>query len=169
MLDARLDRLGAVIERHGGSVENVAGDIAVGVFGLAQLHEDDAQRAVRAAHELREAQPGLELGIECGEVFVGGGARRASGEVFARAAALQAGAAPGETALGARVQALLRDAERPRRSPFVDREGEMAALQAAFAAGARRARLPVMSVIGPAGIGKSRLADELAASLDATS
>src|SRR6185436_2322890 len=35
VLDARLDRLGAVIERHGGSVENVAGDVAVGVFGLA--------------------------------------------------------------------------------------------------------------------------------------
>ena len=168
VLDARLDRLGAVIERHGGSVENVAGDIAVGVFGLAQLHEDDAQRAVRAAYELHEEQAGLELGIECGEVFVGGGARRASGEVFARAAALQAGAAPGETALGARVQALLRDAERPWRSPFVDRESEMAALQAAFAQVRDERACRVMSVIGPAGIGKSRLADELAASLDAT-
>ena len=40
---------GAVIERHGGTVEGFIGDAVVGVFGLAELHEDDALRAVRAA------------------------------------------------------------------------------------------------------------------------
>ena len=168
VLDALLERLGAVIAAHGGSVENVSGDIVVGVFGLAELHEDDAQRAVHAARELHEGQARLRLGIESGEVFVGGGARRASGEVFTLAAALQASVAPGETALGERARALLRGAERPRRSPFVDRERELGGLREAFAAARDERACRLVSVIGPAGIGKSRLAHELAAGLDAT-
>jgi DNA-binding SARP family transcriptional activator len=165
---ALLERFGTVIERHGGSVEDVSGDVMVGVFGLVELHEDDALRAVRAAEELHgsEAVP-LRLGAESGEVFVGGGARRASGDAFARAAALQATAAPGETVLGERLRALA-GARRPGRSPFVDRESEMAALTAAFAGARSQRACRLVSLIGPAGIGKSRLAHELASSLDAT-
>ena len=170
VLDALLDRLGGVIERHGGSVENVSGDVVVGAFGLAELHEDDALRAVRAARELHDSEPqvALRLGIESGELFVGGGARRASGDAFARAAALQAGAAPGATVVGERAQALLSGAERPRRSPFVDRVQELGALRAVFAEASDERACRLVSVIGPAGIGKSRLAHELATGLDAT-
>ena len=58
LLDRYADVCGAVIERHGGTVEGFIGDAVVGVFGQAELHEDDALRAVRAAVELREAGAG---------------------------------------------------------------------------------------------------------------
>src|SRR5207253_11307642 len=35
--------------RHGGTVEKFVGDAIMAVFGLPQAHEDDPQRAVRAA------------------------------------------------------------------------------------------------------------------------
>ena len=38
-----------VIETHGGSVEKFIGDAVVGVFGVPAVHEDDPERAVRAA------------------------------------------------------------------------------------------------------------------------
>src|ERR671936_911660 len=41
-----------VVEDHGGSVEKFIGDAVMAVFGLPTLHEDDALRAVRAAHDL---------------------------------------------------------------------------------------------------------------------
>ena len=43
-----------MIERHGGTVEKFIGDAVMAVFGIPQLHEDDALRAVRAAAEMRD-------------------------------------------------------------------------------------------------------------------
>src|SRR5436309_10219675 len=45
----------SVLERHRGTVEKFIGDAVLAVFGIPQLHEDDALRAVRAAIEMREA------------------------------------------------------------------------------------------------------------------
>ena len=58
LLDRYADACGAVIERHGGTVEGYAGDAVVGVFGLAELHEDDALRAVaRRGRDARRRAP----------------------------------------------------------------------------------------------------------------
>ena len=55
VLDRFGDVCGDAIERHGGSVEKFIGDAVVGTFGLGEIHEDDALRAVRAALEMRDA------------------------------------------------------------------------------------------------------------------
>ncbi|HTX69859.1 MAG TPA: AAA family ATPase [Thermoleophilia bacterium] len=41
-----------IVERFGGAVEKFIGDAVVGLFGVPAAHEDDAERAVRAALEL---------------------------------------------------------------------------------------------------------------------
>lgn len=78
-------RMGDVIERHGGTVENFIGDAVMGVFGIPSVHEDDALRAVRAAAEMREEvadlrgelrrERGVDLavriGINTGEAVTG--------------------------------------------------------------------------------------------------
>ena len=58
MLLARyFERMKAIVERHGGTVEKFIGDAVMAVFGIPVAHEDDALRACRAAVEMREACP----------------------------------------------------------------------------------------------------------------
>src|SRR5919108_3158942 len=65
-------RVSRCIETYGGKVEKFAGDAVMAAFGIPQAHEDDAERAVRAALSLLDAvgELGLEarVGIESGEV-----------------------------------------------------------------------------------------------------
>ncbi len=62
------------IETHGGTVEKFAGDAVMAAFGIPQAHEDDAERAVRAAMAILDKVHALELeariGVEAGEVVV---------------------------------------------------------------------------------------------------
>ncbi|MGZ4133138.1 MAG: ATP-binding protein, partial [Actinomycetota bacterium] len=78
-----LAELQRVVEEHGGTVPQVMGDGFMAVFGVPVSHEDDAERAVRAAlalrdrvRELNEGRSGLSIpevhsGVNSGEVMVG--------------------------------------------------------------------------------------------------
>jgi len=99
------DGVADCIEFYGGTVEKFAGDAVMAAFGIPQGHEDDAERAVRAAlaildhvHEL-----GLEarIGVEAGEVVVDeADSTFATGEAVNVAARLQQAAGPGEILMG---------------------------------------------------------------------
>src|SRR5437764_2822890 len=98
------ERMKAIVERHGGSVEKFIGDAVMAVFGVPTVHEDDALRACRAAVEMREAFPelGLEgrIGLNSGEVLTGTEERLATGDAVNVAARLEQAAEPGEVLVG---------------------------------------------------------------------
>ena len=48
-------RLRAELERYGGTVEKFIGDAVMALFGAPVAHEDDPERAVRAALAIRDA------------------------------------------------------------------------------------------------------------------
>jgi class 3 adenylate cyclase/tetratricopeptide (TPR) repeat protein len=97
-------RVRAELERFGGTVEKFIGDAVVALFGAPVSHEDDPERAVRAALAIRdwvadEADLHVRIAVNTGEALVALGARpaegegMASGDVVNTAARLQ-GAAP---------------------------------------------------------------------------
>ncbi len=79
-------RLRDELERHGGTVEKFIGDAVMAVFGAPAAHEDDPERAVRAALAIRswvaDEQTGLHvrIGVNTGETIVNLSARPAEGE-----------------------------------------------------------------------------------------
>jgi len=96
-------RVRSELERFGGTVEKFIGDAVMAVFGAPVAHEDDPERAVRAALSIREtlAEQGeleIRIGITTGEALVALGARAdagegmASGDVVNTAARLQTAA-----------------------------------------------------------------------------
>jgi class 3 adenylate cyclase/tetratricopeptide (TPR) repeat protein len=96
------DRVRSELERHGGTVEKFIGDAVMALFGAPTAHEDDPERAVRAALAVREfaveEQLELRIGITTGEALVSLGASAsvgegmASGDVVNTAARLQSAA-----------------------------------------------------------------------------
>jgi class 3 adenylate cyclase len=107
-------RMKEIVERHGGTVEKFIGDAVMAVFGIPQVHEDDALRACRAALEMQELLPDLGLqgriGINTGEVVTGTEERLATGDAVNVAARLQQAAEPGQALVGAATLALTRGA-----------------------------------------------------------
>ena len=95
LLDRYFERMKAIVERHGGTVEKFIGDAIMAVFGVPLLHDDDALRACRAACEMRDALPelgvGARIGIATGEVLTGTEERFATGTAVNLAARLRAG------------------------------------------------------------------------------
>ena len=196
------DRMKAIVERHGGSVEKFIGDAVMAVFGVPALHEDDALRAVRAAAEMRDALPELGLqgriGVMTGEVVTGTEERLATGDAVNVAARLEQAAQPGEVLIGAPTLALVRDAadvesieplelkgkseavpayrllgvhevpERRRGERFVGRTRELATLREVWERVRAERRCELITVVGDAGVGKSRLTAEALASIEAT-
>jgi class 3 adenylate cyclase/tetratricopeptide (TPR) repeat protein len=114
LLARYFERMKAIIERYGGTVEKFIGDAVMAVFGVPVVHEDDALRAVRAAAEMVSALPELGLqariGLTSGEVVTGTEVRLATGDALNVAARLQQAAAPGEVLIGGPTFALVGDA-----------------------------------------------------------
>ena len=54
LLARYFERMKAIVESHGGTVEKFIGDAVMAVFGVPAAHEDDALRACRAAVEMRD-------------------------------------------------------------------------------------------------------------------
>ena len=69
-LDRTFQAMSEVIRVHGGTVEKFIGDAVMAVFGVPIAHEDDAERAVRAAFAMRQGATEFEvrIGINTGEV-----------------------------------------------------------------------------------------------------
>jgi class 3 adenylate cyclase/tetratricopeptide (TPR) repeat protein len=99
------------LEAHGGTVAKFAGDAVMAAFGVPLAHEDDAERAVRAALEIvprvQELQLSVRIGVESGEVVIEDGESTfATGEAVNLAARIQQAAQPGEILLGPSVRRL---------------------------------------------------------------
>ncbi len=213
LLTRYFDVARAVIERHGGTVEKFIGDAVMAVWGAPTAHEDDAERAVRAALELVAAVPGIadgstaiqaRAGVLTGEAAVTIGATNqgmVAGDLVNTASRLQSAAAPGTVLVGeatyhaastaisfepageqtmkgktAPVPAWRALAVVARRGgsgrsellepPFVGRDEELRLLKDGFEATGRERKSRLISVIGQAGIGKTRLAWEFEKYLD---
>ncbi len=114
LVDAAFALLVADVEAHGGVVDKVLGDAIVALFGAPVAHEDDADRAVRAAlamqstlRDFREEHPAdevrMRVGVNTGEVLVGtfaGTDYTAMGDVVNTASRLQQLAPPGAVLVG---------------------------------------------------------------------
>ncbi len=114
LVDRCFERLAVEITTFGGQVDKVIGDALVALFGAPVAHEDDAERAVRAALRMQERlaemrtdldmDVHLRIGVNTGEVLVGalraGGDYTAMGDVVNTASRLEQVAGPGEVVVG---------------------------------------------------------------------
>jgi class 3 adenylate cyclase len=205
VLETRLrryfERLEAIVEHHGGIVEKFIGDAVVAVFGIPLAHEDDALRALRAAAEMRDAMPELELqariGVNTGEIFTSSHGTLVTGDAVNVAARLEQAAPAGEVLVGAPTHELAGQAvqaeeieplalkgksepvrafrllavgvtpDRPHDSTFVGRTRELALVREAWERANAQLTCELVTVIGEAGVGKSRLVAEALATIDA--
>ena len=212
LVDRCFQSLVADITTFGGHLDKIVGDQIVAQFGAPIAHEDDAERAVRAALQMRESlntvaietgqRFALRTGINTGEVLVGamraGGEATVMGDVVNTASRLQTSAAPGEILVGATTHAATENAveyelvgsldmkgreelvvawraiaatlppgrkRRARRAPLVGRDPEMGTLRHAADLAILRSRAQFVLLLGDAGVGKSRVASELASAV----
>jgi class 3 adenylate cyclase len=200
LLARYFERMKAIVERHGGTVEKFIGDAVMAVFGVPVVHEDDALRACRVAIEMRDALPELgvggRIGVNTGEVVTGTEERLATGDAVNVAARLEQAAQPGEVLIGESTHALVRAAvdaepveplelkgkadpvaafrllavtaevERRFATPMVGRERELRSLRDALSRAAHDRSCQLFTILGSAGVGKSRLVAEFLASID---
>ena len=202
-----------IISRYGGTVEKFIGDAVMAVWGTPVSHEDDAERAVRAALELVDAVSHLghdeeklsaRAGVLTGEAAVTLGASNqgmVAGDLVNTASRLQSVAPPGTVIVGeatrqsaessivfepvgeqelkgkvspvpayraVRVVAQRGGVGRADQleAPFMGRDTEMRLVKDLFHAAPREKRPRLLSIIGQAGIGKSRLAWEFLKYID---
>jgi class 3 adenylate cyclase/tetratricopeptide (TPR) repeat protein len=192
-----------------GEPEKFIGDAVMAVFGLPQVHEDDAIRAIRAGQGIveRTHRLGEELdlpdplqvrvGIEAGDVAAGegpAGQLLVTGPTVNAASRLQTSAEPGEVLVGETARALTRMAvafgeprdipakgfDEPlvgypvvslttrsvrRTIPLIGRAAELGVLRQLVDRVVGSGRPHLVTLFGEAGIGKSRLTQEVVAGL----
>jgi len=210
LVDRCFERLVADVTAFGGQVDKIVGDAIVALFGAPVAHEDDAERAVRAALQMQRTLGALRqehrvsaemrVGVNTGEVLVGAlraaGEYTAIGDVVNTASRLQATARPGQVIVGpltyeatrrvvryeplgalvvkgreepveawTAVEVIALPGQRPKhtRASLVGRDPEMSLLRRMLDAALNRQRAQLVMLFGEAGVGKSRLAVELAA------
>ncbi len=210
-----------VIHRHGGTIEKFIGDAVMAVFGIPVAHEDDPDRAARAALEILQALQRfneqrqsedpqalpvqVRIGINTGEVVAGseaseGGQFLVTGDAVNVAARLQQNAQPGTILVGSRtyrstngaiiyqqvsplavkgkpeplrawqaIRSVEGQAAPPTQhlrgieglpSPFIGRAPERSLLDALYERVIGEQRPHLITLLGPPGIGKSRLIRE---------
>lgn len=198
--------LRSTIEGHAGSVAKFTGDGVMAVFGIPEVAEDDALRAVAAGLELQRRfrgfadsvreqhgiELGLRVGVNSGELVTGDGDDDLVGDVLNTAARLEAACRPGQVLVGEDTWRMTRSSftyevlgevqvkgkadaiatfqvvhDAPRRrddtTPFVGRVDELDVLREAFRAVTASMTARLVTVLGPPGVGKTRLAAELRA------
>jgi len=215
LLNRYFEVMTAIVRRHGGSIQKFIGDAIVAVFGLPQVHEDDALRAVRAAHEMQESLARLNeeldrsfgtviearIGVNTGEIVAGEavtGQQVVTGDTANVAARLEQAAPAMGVFIGGSTYRLVRDAvevepmtplelkgkaepvpayrllevlateeglARRLDAPMIGREAELATLREAFDRALAGQRCHAVTILGDAGVGKSRLIREFVASL----
>jgi class 3 adenylate cyclase/tetratricopeptide (TPR) repeat protein len=215
LIDRCLTRFAMEVERFGGRVDKFIGDNVMAVFGAPVAHEDDPERAVRAALGMQSAMAelnrglvadyGLELalrvGVNTGEVLAGkvGDDYTVIGDAVNVAARLQTSANPGTITVGDRTQRATASAvvyeplealelkgkvepvmawravdvsgehsgarKSRREPPLVGRDDELASLEMHFGRVVRGRSPHLVTVLGEAGVGKTRLLRELERSL----
>jgi class 3 adenylate cyclase/tetratricopeptide (TPR) repeat protein len=213
LLNRYFEVMTAILERHGGAIQKFIGDAIVAVFGIPQVHEDDALRAVRAAHEMQLTLARLNeelertygtpiearIGVKTGEIVVGDavtGQQVVTGDTANVAARLEQAAPAMGVYVGGTTYRLVRDAVEVEKveplelkgkaepvpafrllsvhgtdegvarrfdTPLVGRESELEALQAAYRRAVDGQRCHAITLIGDAGVGKSRLIREFVA------
>ena len=160
----------SAVEAHGGTIETTTGDAVTAIFGVPVVHEDDPVRAAGAAEEIQRrladsdgVRLAVRIGVSTGPVYTGastGRQLRATGEPLTTSARLALEAQPGETALDEATRRSTAAAERVRGrflSPMVGRDRERRRLRDAFEQAVADDSCQLFTVLGTAGVGKSRL------------
>ena len=211
LVDGALRRLGEEVTRYGGTVDKYIGDNVMAVFGAPVAHEDDEERAVRAALGMQAAMDEinaeltrrhaasfqLRVGINTGEVLAGavGDGYTVIGDTVNVAARLQAAGRPGSVTVGERTyratsneveyrildplhlkgkaepvpawEAVGLVAAQPTRriraraaTPLVGRNDELSLMESLYGRVTRERRPHLVTLVGQAGVGKSRLLRE---------
>jgi class 3 adenylate cyclase/tetratricopeptide (TPR) repeat protein len=166
------------LERRGGTVEKFIGDAAMAIFGAPVAHEDDPERAVRAALAIQSwaKDEGIEIriGINTGEALVTVDARPEAGETMAAgdvvntAARLQSAAPVSGILVGEQAHRATERAIEYREAPPVEAKGKAEPV-VVWEAVQARARAGIERVHGATLVGRARevalLEDALARTL----
>jgi class 3 adenylate cyclase/tetratricopeptide (TPR) repeat protein len=194
-----------VVDLNGGTVAKFMGDGMMALFGIPEIAEDDAVRAVRSGVEVQRRFQSfasevanrhgetltLRVGINTGEVVIGEGDADLIGDALNVAARLEKACRPGQVLVGEETWRLCRNefafdslgevavagrnqpvaiyevatgaAESEMVAPFVGRRAETARVQAVFTRAIADRSAQLVTVLGSPGVGKTRLAREVAA------